>query len=437
MPRVLMLPSDYGGGMGHVARCIYLGNKLKRAGVEVAIILGKKHLSVGREAGLNTFQADVPLERLRKISFRPPFLAKNSLETSVSKPPVFVEFNGLAFQVPRDNYLNENVVNARFRRLCRIFEQFRPDLLIGDGHFLAHLLGKFYQTPVCQITRSIAFPPAPNFLWWKEPDSRIIPPNGLKPFYPLLNKLKLSDYEKSEDLLKGDKYLIPSCDLIEPIPEKLREEVIYAGPMIEYPIQQLSSSLFPVKEDFPKIYVTIGGGARRGQEKAFFDTILSAFKDQPFNVLVSTACRIPSTNYQNAARNVKFTNWLQGMAAIRECDLVIFHGGYNTLCEVLLVGKPSIVIPSHSEQEGNGRRIESLGVGKLLELHNGDLQPFKFTWTYGQYQMLAGFDFALSPHDLLSATEQLLSGCNLKNLKKISSTLQQLNLSFDETQLLV
>jgi len=435
MNRVLFFPSDHGGGKGHVSRALYLSKQLQAQGNEVGIVLENKHIYDGEMAGIPSYLFNARWERLYKYQFKKPVKPHNTLKTKVRQHPVFIRFSGLAYQVPRDGYWSERLTRLRLKNLSKIIENFKPDVLVGDTHFLTYLLGKKYSLPVIQVTRLQGYPPKPDFLWWDQADAPVLPPDALKPFEQVLDKMAIGSVTKVEDLLAGDRYLIPANKELEPV-RRGNNSLFYCGSLVEPVNSSGRIPFFQMESDSPKIYVTIGGGAERGQMETFFQQILSVFDQSDCRVLVSTAGKIPAKKYKGLSANVLFVDWVDGVTAIRQSDLVMHHGGYATTMETLLAKKPALVIPSHSEQEGNGRRLEQLEVGKTILPYTEKLKDLKFKWTYGKYTMGAAFELQLDKDEIHTTLSELLYGKSYERLMDISDSLINLQTRFNLDKLL-
>jgi MGT family glycosyltransferase len=102
------------------------------------------------------------------------------------------------------------------------------------------------------------------------------------------------------------------------------------------------------------------------------------------------------------APNMAGAEFLPQTSVLPLCDLVITHGGNNTITECLHFGKPTIVLPLFWDQYDNAQRMHELSLGIRLD-----------TYRFTDAQM----------HDALS---RLLNDSGLhKRLAKAAATIQQ------------
>jgi len=134
----------------------------------------------------------------------------------------------------------------------------------------------------------------------------------------------------------------------------------------------------------------------------FFEKICDAFRNININIIVSTSRKFPMKDFSNKLPNIDFHQWVPGREVINKSDLIIFHGGYGTMMETAKAGKPSIVIPFHSEQESNGRRLESNGCGKILKISKQNYSIHMRNWAFGDYSILSQSRIDLQSEELSS-----------------------------------
>jgi MGT family glycosyltransferase len=101
------------------------------------------------------------------------------------------------------------------------------------------------------------------------------------------------------------------------------------------------------------------------------------------------------------AENMTGAEFLPQASILPEVDLVVTHGGNNTVTESFFFGKPMVVLPLFWDQYDNAQRVHELGFGTRLD-------------TYGH-----------QPDELLGAIDRLLADEQLaERLGRISSRLQ-------------
>jgi len=87
--------------------------------------------------------------------------------------------------------------------------------------------------------------------------------------------------------------------------------------------------------------------------------------------------------------NMWGANMVPQTAVIPLVDLVITHGGNNTVTESFYFGKPCIVMPLFCDQHDNAQRLEELGLGLKF-------RPYQVT----ENELLVGIEKILADQEL-------------------------------------
>jgi MGT family glycosyltransferase len=126
--------------------------------------------------------------------------------------------------------------------------------------------------------------------------------------------------------------------------------------------------------------------------------LVETLAESPHRFVVSKG---PQHDLFELAENMTGAEFLPQTSILPQVDLVITHGGNNTVTESLHFGKPMVVLPLFWDQYDNAQRVDELGLGVRLS-------------TYGH-----------EPAELLGAVDRLLGDTALHaRLGAISARLQ-------------
>ena len=402
--RLLFFPSDLGGGFGHISRCLALALEARNRNHICDFVLTDSKYENRIKKDFNVY-----VLKKRKKWGSPSLFLKKAISLFLKPPayPLFLEISDLSFQIIRDDLTSERKIRHILDQYIEIVEYSKPDVLIGDTSLLVWILSQKVGIPAIQIIRFAFHPERAGLIWWKKIPTEITPPDSLKLFNPLLKKIGLKQINKAEDLLRGDLYLVPGIPEIEPV--EADTKTIHVGDLTLSVEETSPPSWFnELPSNQPLIYVTIGGGAGPVGNRSFFLTIIEAFTDKKVQVVVSTSDKFKPEDFPGLPSNIRFFSWLPGKLIISKADLIVFHGGYGTMMETISRGKPTVIIPFQTEQEGNGRRLEKHGCGRVLKLSREKYKKINKKWEYGDYSFLIQNRFDLTPDILYEFCREIL-----------------------------
>src|SRR5438270_5817982 len=115
-------------------------------------------------------------------------------------------------------------------------------------------------------------------------------------------------------------------------------------------------------DDRPLVYVTLGTVFNRAP--GLLRHVINALADEGMNVVVTTGPNVDMPATERA--NVRIVPYLPQAVILPRCDLVVSHGGYNTMMGAVAHGVPSLMLVFGADQPLNGRRVAAAGAGKFL-----------------------------------------------------------------------
>jgi MGT family glycosyltransferase len=153
---------------------------------------------------------------------------------------------------------------------------------------------------------------------------------------------------------------------------------------------------FDVAGGSPLVYLSLG--SLGSADVRLMQKLIDALAETPYHVVVSMG---PQHEELRLAPNMVGEEFLPQPAILPQVDVVITHGGNNTVTEALHFGKPMIILPLFWDQHDNAQRMQELELGRRLDT------------------------YAHEPEELRAAIDGLLADAELpKRLGTISARLQ-------------
>jgi MGT family glycosyltransferase len=120
----------------------------------------------------------------------------------------------------------------------------------------------------------------------------------------------------------------------------------------------------PPEGDGPLIYLSLG--SLGSGDVDLMRTLIGTLADVPARIVVSKG---PQHDQLELAPNMTGQEFLPQVSILPHVDLVITHGGNNTVTESLRFGKPMIVMPIFWDQHDNAQRLDETGFGVRLDTY--------------------------------------------------------------------
>jgi len=179
----------------------------------------------------------------------------------------------------------------------------------------------------------------------------------------ILTKHNYTNVKIVFDLLLGD------INLIADIPEfisntlKLPENFHIVGPLTWSGWDKDENFSLRGLDSKPIIYITMGSTI---EAKLTLLKLIDSLKDLPYNIVISKGKN--ELNISEKYENVHPYAYVPGNLVASKSSLVIYHGGHETLMQVLSCGVPSLVIPINPDQLLVAKQIKELGIGDYLKI---------------------------------------------------------------------
>ena len=145
----------------------------------------------------------------------------------------------------------------------------------------------------------------------------------------------------------------------------LPKNFYHAGPLRS---KKRRDDTFEITKDVQRPFVFASLGTLQGGRLKLFTQIARACKAAGFQLLIAHCNHLDALQEQRlkSAGATWVTGFVNQQAAIKIADVVVTHGGLNTVMDSLAAGTPMLVLPIAFDQPGVAARVVYAGAGLSL-----------------------------------------------------------------------
>jgi len=137
------------------------------------------------------------------------------------------------------------------------------------------------------------------------------------------------------------------------------EKFVYLDGCVRTEVEPYEVPRFAKNEDGPLIYFSFGSLGVADVD--LVKRIIGVLSETHYRVLVNVGNYLEQ--YDEPAGNIQLAAWYPQAAVLPHCDVIIQHGGNNTLNETLYFGKAPLVMPFVWDGHDNAQRMNDTGHG--------------------------------------------------------------------------
>jgi len=116
--------------------------------------------------------------------------------------------------------------------------------------------------------------------------------------------------------------------------------------------------------DAPLVFATLGTAINMRTD--LLRVFVEALRDERVNLVVTTGRNGDPDQFGPQPPHVRIERYIPQTLLFPRCDLVISHGGSNTVLAALTHGLPQVIVPITADQPQNAERCASAGVARMV-----------------------------------------------------------------------
>ncbi|MBA2682598.1 MAG: glycosyl transferase [Ktedonobacteraceae bacterium] len=150
----------------------------------------------------------------------------------------------------------------------------------------------------------------------------------------------------------------------QPNGETFDDRFVFVGPSIQ---PRPNTSNFPLDRLTEKTTLYISLGTVFNNQAAFYNMCFAAFKDEPWQIVLSTGTKVDQAALDPIPDNFLVASQVPQLEVLQHTSLFLTHNGMNSTMESLYYGVPMVGIPQMPEQMMTARRVQELKLGTAFD----------------------------------------------------------------------
>ncbi|HEX8820549.1 MAG TPA: glycosyltransferase [Archangium sp.] len=115
----------------------------------------------------------------------------------------------------------------------------------------------------------------------------------------------------------------------------------------------------------PVVYATLGTVFNKLVHH--LGSVAAGLRDEPVDLIITVGRDVDPAQLGPQPPHVHVERYIPQSLLLPRCDLVIMHGGYNSVMSALYAGLPMIIVPLGADQPMNAQACAQLGVARVVE----------------------------------------------------------------------
>jgi UDP:flavonoid glycosyltransferase YjiC (YdhE family) len=112
------------------------------------------------------------------------------------------------------------------------------------------------------------------------------------------------------------------------------------------------------------VYATLGTVSNRRPD--IFHAILAGLRGESLNLILTVGRNQDPADFGRQPPNVYIERYIPQSLLLPHCDVLVSHGGFNSVLAAIAAGLPQVVIPLGADQPDHARRCAALGVARVI-----------------------------------------------------------------------